>query len=153
MSLRAAFGLGAVTGMRSMMGLAVFSNHANQEKSSDNPVLKLLKRPEAAAVLKLMATGEVVMDKMPFTPDRVALQPLIGRMVLGGLVGAAAAKHDWIKGGAAGALGALSAAYASYYIRKALHDDRHIPNVVLGIVEDAVVVKLANTVVQNYEKG
>ncbi len=151
MNLLPAFGLGAVTGIRSMVGLALFSDHADEEREKHNPALRLLKMPQAAPILKVMAAGEVVMDKMPFAPDRTDAGPLIGRVVLGALVGAAISKDKWLQGGAVGALGALVSTYTFFHLRKALHDDRHIPNVVLGMVEDAIVLKVANTIVQQHE--
>lgn len=151
MSLLSAFGLGAVTGVRSMMGLAFFSEHANEDHEKNNPALTLLKMPQAAPIIKLMAAGEVVIDKMPFAPARTDAGPLIGRAVLGALAGAAISKDKWVQGGIVGALGAVAAAYLAYHLRKMLHDDRHIPNVVLGMVEDAVVLKVANAIVQQHE--
>ncbi len=156
MNLLPAFGLGAVTGIRSMMGLAFFSDHAKDEKKSwqgkdSNPALDLLKNPQVANLVKMMAAGEVVMDKLPLIPARTSAAPLIGRVVMGGLVGAAISKNKWIQGAAAGAVGALVATYAITYLRKTLHEDRHIPNVVLGIAEDALVVNAANAIVAHYE--
>jgi len=151
MSLLSAFGLGAVTGVRSMVGLAFFSDHANEDREKNNPALNLLQMPQAAPILKVMAAGEVVMDKMPFAPDRTAAGPLIGRAVLGALVGAAISKDKWVQGGIAGAVGAVVSAYTIYHLRKALHNDRHIPNMVLGMVEDAVVMKVADAIVQQHE--
>ncbi len=147
MNLLPAFGLGVVTGIRSMVGLAFFSDHANEEHSKNNPALKLLKMPQAAPILNTMAAGEVVMDKMPFMPNRTDAAPLLGRMAMGGLVGAAISKDNWVQGAVAGAVGALLSAYAIFHIRKALHEDRHIPNVVLGMVEDAIVLRMADAIV------
>jgi uncharacterized membrane protein len=151
MNLLPAFGLGAVTGIRSMMGLAFFSDHADEMKDESNPALDFLKRPRVAALLKIMAAGEVVMDKLPFIPARTEVAPLIGRIVIGGLVGAAISKEKWIQGGAVGAVGALASTYAITYLRKTLHDDRHIPDVVLGVAEDALVVKASDAIVAQYE--
>ena len=151
MNLFPAFGLGAITGMRSMMALAFVSDQAKKEKHrNDNPALNFLTQPQVTTALKAMAAGEVIMDKMPFTPNRTDAAPLIGRLVLGGLVGAAISKDKWIQGGVVGALGALLATYTAFYIRKTLHD-RHIPNVVLGVAEDAIVAKAADTLVERYE--
>ena len=151
MNFLPAFGLGAVNGLRSMMGLAFFSDRAEEKNThdSDNPALALLKRPETAAALKFMAAGEVLMDKMPFTPARTDLLPLMGRMVMGGLVGAAISKKDWMQGAAVGAAGALVATYAAYIVRKTLNEEAHIPNVVLGVVEDVIVVNAANTIMNH----
>ncbi|MCA0457989.1 MAG: DUF4126 family protein [Chloroflexi bacterium] len=148
MNFLPAFGLGLVSGLRSMMGLAFFSDRAEAKTThkNDNPALALLKRPETAAALKFMAAGEVIMDKMPFMPARTEAVPLMGRLAMGAFVGAAISKKEWIQGAAAGAAGALVASYAAYSIRKLLHDEAHIPNVVLGIAEDAVVVKAADAI-------
>jgi uncharacterized membrane protein len=152
MNLLPALGLGAVTGMRSMMGLAFFSDRAEEDKTNhDNPAMQFLSSPRTAALLKIFAMGEVLMDKLPFTPDRTDAAPLIGRVVLGGLVGAAVSKDNWIQGGAVGAIGALAATYAAHYIRKSLHDEQHIPDVLLGVAEDALVVGAANSIVEHYE--
>ena len=152
MNLFPAFGLGAMTGMRSMMALAFVSDHAEKEKRQKaNPALHILTLPQTVTALKFMAAGEVIMDKTPFAPNRTDAVPLIGRLVLGGLVGAAVSKDKWIQGGAVGALGALAATYAAYYIRKTLHDDQHIPNVLLGVAADAIVAQAANRMVEHYQ--
>lgn len=151
-NLLPALGLGAVTGMRSMMALAFFSDRAEEDKGErDNPALNFLRTPRTVALLKIFAAGEVIMDKMPFTPARTDLAPLMGRVVLGGLVGAAVSKDKWIQGGVVGALGALAASYVAYYIRKSLHDEQHIPDLLLGMAEDALVAKTANSIVAHYE--
>lgn len=148
MNLLPAFGLGLISGLRSMMGLAFFSDRAEEKSThkSDNPALALLKRPETAAALKFMAAGEVLMDKMPFTPARTDLVPLMGRLAMGAFVGAAISKKDWAQGAAVGAAGALVATYTAYIIRKTLNEEAHIPNLVLGVVEDVVVVKAADSI-------
>jgi uncharacterized membrane protein len=152
MNLLPALGLGAVTGMRSMVALAFLSDRAEETKSrQDNPALNFLKTPHTAALLKIMAAGEVLMDKLPTTPDRTDVAPLIGRLVLGGLVGAAVSKDNWIQGGAVGAIGALATTYAAHYVRKSLHDEQQIPDVVLGVVEDTIAATAANSIVEHYE--
>ena len=153
-NLLPALGLGAVSGMRSMMALAFFSDHAEDKKDRNaaaNPALNFLRSPRTAALLKIAAGGEILMDKLPFMPARTDAAPLIGRVVIGGLVGAAVSKDKWVQGGVVGALGALVTTYAMYYIRKSLHDEQHIPDVILGVAEDALVVKAANTIVEHYD--
>jgi len=152
-NLLPAFGLGAISGMRSMMALAFFSDHAEDENhgSKANPALNFLRSPRTVALLKIAAGGEILMDKLPFTPARTDAAPLIGRMVMGGIAGAAVSKKQWMQGAVVGALGALVTTYAMYHLRKSLHDDQHIPDVILGVAEDALVVTAANTIVEHYD--
>ena len=153
-----ALGLGAISGVRSMMGLAFFTNQTSgksdkkrKQAAAENPAMNLLNMPQTATVLKVMAAGEMVMDKMPFIPARTDAVPLLGRVAMGGLVGAAVSKDKWIQGGIVGALGALVATFVVTYLRKTLNEEVHIPNVVLGIAEDALVTNAANAIVHHYE--
>lgn len=153
-NLLPALTLGAISGMRSMMALAFVSDRAEDEKDHDpnpNPALTFLTEPRTVALLKIAAMGELLVDKLPFAPARTDVAPLLGRMVMGGLVGAAISKDKWLQGGAVGAVGALVTAYTAYHIRKSLHDQQHIPDVILGVAEDALVVKATNTLVEHYD--
>jgi len=153
-NLLPALGLGAVSGMRSMVALAFFSDRAEDKKGHDyasNPALNFLRSPRTVAFLKIAAGGEMLMDKLPFMPARTDAAPLLGRVVIGGLVGAAVSKDKWMQGSVVGALGALVTTYVMYYIRKTLHEEQHIPDVILGVAEDALVVKAANTIVEYYD--
>jgi len=146
-NLLPALGLGIVSGMRSMMGLAFLSDKVHDATGETNPALALLKLPQTALLLKVMGTGEAIFDKTPFIPARTAALPLIGRAVCGAFVGAAVSKKYWREGAVVGAIGAIGSTYAAYTIRKALQDEAHIPNVVLGFVEDTMAASIAHRIV------
>jgi uncharacterized membrane protein len=119
--------LAAVSGMRTFSGPAAvtFRHRAG-----------LLR---AAAFL---AAGEMVADKLPFIPDRVKPGPLAARAVSGAIVGGVIAHEDGANAAAGAMLGAaaaVAAAVAAYRVRKL----SPLPNVVNGMLEDALVFGLA----------
>lgn len=151
MSLTKAASLGALSGMRSIPALAVVSDAAEDHKDAGlNHIARdILAAPRVAALLKAMAVGEMMMDKMPFIPARTKLVPLMGRAVMGAAVGAAVMpRASWL-GGGIGALSAVGAAHLAYMTRKALHEKYEIPDGLLGVVEDAAVVSAAHLIVHN----
>lgn len=143
-SLALAAGLGLLSGMRSMAPLALLSRQlAGRSPRGRGPVLRLMASPRAAALLAALAAAEMAADKTPLVPDRTDALALGGRIGMGALAGAAVAR--W-RGGPAG-LGALlggAAAAASthfaYHLRKAAGEASPIPDPVLGLAEDALVL-------------
>ncbi|MBB3764551.1 DUF4126 family protein [Sphingomicrobium lutaoense] len=103
--------------------------------------LKWLGAPALAAILSLLAFGEIYADKQPQMKARTRPPPLIARMVSGALVGATVgASSDLALAGAA--LGTASAALgtlATFQVRRWLAErlGRDLP---AAIVEDVVVV-------------
>ena len=81
--------LGAVTGLRSMMSMAVlcwyvYTGHLVLDGSWDAWATKL----PTAILFTVLAVGELIADKLPRTPNRTSPGPLLVRIVMGGLVGA-----------------------------------------------------------------
>lgn len=149
MSLRQAITLGAVSGLRSMAGLATLVDHASRVPyANGNASLPdVLRARNTARLLRVLQIGEMVTDKLPFTPNRVDPLPLMGRAMFGGLVGALAYKQDRLAGGLAGASMAVIGAYMGYRVRKQLGTENHIPDPILAIIEDAITVTLAESAV------
>jgi uncharacterized membrane protein len=146
MALDKAVGLGALAGMRSMTALATLRDEIDTfEGSIDPSIIALLKSPEAAHAMRLMAVGEMIIDKLPFTPARTAPAPLIGRAVIGALLGMMATPEDRRRGALIGALAAVTGAFAAYSARRRLHTVYNIPDPILGMLEDAAVVALTRT--------
>ena len=98
--------------------------------------------PRAALITKLLAAGELVGDKLPMAPDRIAPGPLFGRVLSGALCGATlyAAGGNRIRIGALlGAVSAVAGAYGFYYLRHSVGQKFKVPDAMLGAAEDALV--------------
>ena len=85
-----AFGIGLVTGLRSMTGpaLVCWAAHLGWLNLEDAR-LAFMESTVATYGFSALALGELVADKLPFIPNRTSPGPLFGRVVLGALSGAA----------------------------------------------------------------
>ena len=140
-----ALALGAVAGLRSAMAPALLSRAASGPGVGQrgDTVYAAFTLPNVSTLLTLAAIGELVVDKLPILPDRIAIAPLAGRAASGALVGAAlfAAENASDQVGALlGALGAVAGASAGYYARVTATDSLGVPDLVVALVEDAVAV-------------
>jgi len=140
--------MGAVSGLRSFTGPAIVAEAANRK------ILKLDKTPlawlasgNAVKTSMALAVGELIADKLPFTPDRTGVPSLIARFLTGAVCGAAVAgkrkKNDLVIGAMVGGTAALAAAYAGLQYRKHVK----MPAVVAGLLEDAVAVGAGTAIV------
>lgn len=136
----AAAGLGAATGLRSFMGLAMASRELVDRPAGDMDALRRrLAGDTASYALSALAIGELVADKMPNVPNRVDTLPLAGRGVIGAAVGAMAAGEDrWLAGAVIGAVAAVTSAWIGWAVRKEAGWATGLPDPVLAVVEDAV---------------
>jgi uncharacterized membrane protein len=140
-----AIGMGVIAGMRSMSAPAIVSNYLahNPSKSIAKTPFRAMGSSRTAGVLKALALGEMVADKLPMIPARIAPGPLVARGVSGALCGAsvfAAEGERPAKGGLAGAVAAIASAYAFYHLRRRIGQESKVPDVALGFTEDAIVV-------------
>jgi uncharacterized membrane protein len=144
MLLVLAFGIGIVAGLRSMTPPAVVAWAARLGHLEFAPTpLGWLGSGIAAWIFAAAAVGELVGDKLPSTPNRTAVGPLIARLLSGALAGSAlAAGHAGsLPGGAvAGALGALVGAFGGYRARTGLVRALGTPDYVVALLEDVVAV-------------
>jgi uncharacterized membrane protein len=144
MSFLLAFTLGALTGLRSMTPPAAISwaAHLGWINLSQSP-LAFMGATVTMCLFSVLAVGELIADKLPFIPSRLAAGPLAGRILLGGLCGAAlcAAGGQSILGGAAlGAVGGIAGSFAGYHARATLVHTALIPDVAVALVEDAITI-------------
>ena len=138
-------GFATLAGMRCMSAPALFSHYLSRNPSwlLLNSPLRLLQKPLVATGFKLAAAGEMVMDKLPSTPARIAPPALLGRLLSGALVGAALYKSregNATTGAVVGGLGAVAAAFISYALRMGISKQANWPVAAVGVGEDALVL-------------
>ncbi|MBL3658014.1 DUF4126 family protein [Fulvivirga sediminis] len=141
-------GLGAVTGLRSMLGPAMLCFYLNREPQSFKR--RALKLSSLQKVTTVMAVGELIGDKLPFAPDRVNPTALAGRALMGALVGAILFKDGGksaYRGGIIGGVTAMLAAGVGYYLRKKVGQATEIEDPYLGAAEDLIAIGSGFTMV------
>jgi uncharacterized membrane protein len=117
--------LASATGARTFSGLAAIS-----------------RRPPT----KMFAAGELIFDKVPSVPSRLAPSSLIGRVAAGAIVGAIVGHrtgNNRVGSALVGGAIAFASAHLTYRMRRALGE--HMPATAAAIVEDGVVVGAATT--------
>jgi uncharacterized membrane protein len=139
-----AFLIGVIAGLRTMTAPAVVAWAANRHwlNLHDSP-LAFMGSNAAVAVFTVLALGELIIDKLPSTPNRTKLLGLIGRSVLGGLCGAAvgaSGAQSIALGAVLGVAGAIGGAFAGYEIRNRLVRALKVPDFVIALLEDAVAI-------------
>lgn len=138
-------GFATLAGMRSVSAPTFLSHHLARQPVAGlaGSWLRFLQKPAAATVLKVLAAGEIVADKLPNAPDRVAPPVLLGRLLSGALVGAAwyKSRHGRaLSGGLLGALVAGGATFISYALRTGISKQTGVPGALVGVGEDALVL-------------
>lgn len=140
-----AVGLGVLAGMRTASAPAITSHilrhhhSANLEKSS----LGFMQSKNVATVLKVLAVGELFVDKLPSTPKRIKPAAVIFRCLAGALAGASiykASGNNILQGAVLGSVAALGSTFGSYFLRKDAVNKFHTFDPLIGAIEDALVV-------------
>lgn len=151
-----AVGLGAVTGMRSMTGVAMAARELADrpdgwiQRRRQGPLEAWLAKDVVAAGLTVAAAGELLVDKLPGTQDRIASGSLVGRGLIGGLVGALAAREDApLLGAAVGAAAAVAASYGAWFLRREVARVTFLPDPAIALAEDALAISAARELVQD----
>jgi uncharacterized membrane protein len=139
-----AFLIGVISGLRSMTAPAVtaWGAHLNWLKLHGTP-LSFMASIVAVVILTLFAAAELVVDKLPSTPSRLAPRGLIARIVLGGLSGAclaAAGMQSIALGVVLGAAGGIAGAYAGHALRVGLVKALKVPDFAIALLGDAVAI-------------
>lgn len=131
--------LGVLAGMRSMAAPAVIG--------------QLSRRAPYANVSRFLAVGEFIADKLPLTPNRTNVGPLLGRAFTGGLSGAvlcSGRKRSSFLGALIGAAAAIGAAYGAYELRRRAGQKLHVSDRVIGLSEDILVVSLGAALMAHF---
>lgn len=140
--------IGAVSGLRSMVGPAIISQAAgNKVVDVRHTPLAWMSSNKTIRTTAILAAAEMVADKLPFMPSRTKKPALLGRFVTGALCGAAVSrtrKHeDRIIGALVGGGAAVVAAYLGMEYRK----HTGLPRLGAAVVEDAVALTAGSAVV------
>ena len=136
----------SLSGLRSMAAPALLSRaiRHNPTTAKTAPLANLLGR--LSPLFQVLMVGEMAADKPPFVPARTSPGPLFGRALSGALVAAAlfAAHERSGKGVRArrGAVSAVAAAYAGENLRSQGVQKLGVPDPLLGLVEDGLVLFL-----------
>jgi uncharacterized membrane protein len=138
--------LGVVTGMRTQVPLALLAADAKRGHfAADSAPPALLRSSAALPLLTIAAAGEMVVDKLPIAPSRLAPGPLFGRFLFGGLAGALVARRAGqriLTGAVLGAGGAGIGAFAGYHVRVWLGETTGLPDPIWGTLEDILALAL-----------
>ena len=140
-----AFLIGAASGLRSLIGLAAVSWAAHAGiLPLDHTWLAFLGYSFTPYILTVLAIGEMVNDKLPRTPSRLAPPGFIARIVTSALCGLATglSGKGMIVGLVAGIMGAVAGTFGgakarSLLARKFGHD---LP---AALLEDVVAIGIA----------
>ncbi|MEP6713938.1 MAG: DUF4126 family protein [Terriglobia bacterium] len=127
MSLLCAAGIGAVSGLRSFSGPAFVKD---------------------STVLKVLAAGELIADKLPFIPNRTETPSLVFRAASGAFCGyticgkRASSATRWFAA-MVGATAAVASAYGGFEYRRRVK----LPPLLAALLEDAVAVGTGRAVI------
>jgi uncharacterized membrane protein len=135
--------LGAATGGRSMTGLAGVA--LTTPAGTGGGWLGRLASPGGRVLVVAAAAGELVADKSPKIPSRLAPVPLAARVALGALAAAALARRDHAPAGLPVALAGaatVGGSVAGAAWRRAIPQRDGLP-LVAAIAEDAAAIGLA----------
>jgi uncharacterized membrane protein len=136
--------IGIVAGLRSMTAPAAVAWAARFGwLHLEGTPLAFLSSAIATYPLAVLMLAELIADKLPKTPSRTRPGPFIGRIVTGGLAGAAltaGAGRSLLLGAVLGALGAVAGTLGGYTARTRLVRALGVRDHVIALAEDAVAV-------------
>jgi uncharacterized membrane protein len=143
MTLLFAFLIGLFAGLRSLTPPAAvaWAVHLGWLKLT-RPV-SLVGSVPAVVILSLLAITEIIVDKLPNTPNRTARLGLMARIVTGGLTGACVSLgggRSAVVGAALGVTGGIVGCFGGYDVRARLVKSLRQPDFNLALVEDLIAI-------------
>ena len=135
-----ALGLGALSGVRSMSGPAVLAS--TLERHGKDVISGRKLGFPLGRVLTLLAAGEFVADKLPFTPARTMPPSLVARTFSGAFVGLATARkrEARLAPTLVGAAAAAASTFASYHLRRLATQRSKRLGYGMAVAEDALAL-------------
>src|SRR3954468_13325056 len=142
-----AIGIGAVAGLRSMTAPAAVTWAAHERWiSSPGRRFRFLRRNSAASVISALALGELIADKLPFTPNRTAPSALAARILSGAACAAALSasygseKKYVATTAVVGGLAAVTGAFIGMTARRKLQQKLQVSDTAIAVAEDALAI-------------
>jgi uncharacterized membrane protein len=138
MVLGLAFAIGIIAGLRSFTAPAAvcWAAHLGWLHLGGSK-LAFLGTTTAVCISTGLALVELVLDKLSWIGARTKPGPLIDRLIMGGLSGAALGMWG---GAVAGALGALVGTFGGYQARHGIVSKGALPDIAVALVEDVIAV-------------
>ena len=148
------FGIGFLCGLRAFAPLALISWMSvwGWTPVAGSPFW-FIGHQAFAITLSILAILELVGDKLPKTPPRIQVMPLVGRCVSGGMAAAAlavAAGRPWLHGLLLGPIGSVVGAFGGYYVRRSVVAKLRLPDLIVALVEDFVTIAGTLFLVHNF---
>ena len=136
--------LGGLTGLRALTPITViaWTLHLHRMSILGSP-LHFLHTTTAVVILTILAVGELVADKLPFTPSRLKAPGLIARIIFGficGTISGQAWGANWETCAGVGLVGAIAGALIGYEVRKGWVHSFHWHDFPVALLEDVVAV-------------
>jgi uncharacterized membrane protein len=147
------FLIGVIAGLRAMTAPAVVSWAARLGwLHLENTPLAFLGFAATPYIISVLAIGELIADKLPKAPSRKSPPGFIGRIVTGGLSGAAlgASGGSWIVGLVAGVIGAVVGTLGGYEFRVRLVKAIGGKDFPIALLEDAIAIGGALLIVSRF---
>ena len=139
-----AFLIGGVSGLRTLTAPAAVAWGAHRNwLNLHASIFAFMGSTAAVVIFILLALFELVIDKLPSTPSRLAPRGLVPRIFSGALCGACVAgagAQSILLGAIVGVAGALAGAFAGNKIRASLVKALKVPDFVIAVLEDAVAI-------------
>ena len=138
------FSIGVIAGLRSLTAPALVSWAALLGwLDLSGSWLSFLGSRTAVTILSLLALAELVADKLPKTPNRTSIGPLVFRAITGGFSSIAlceSARQPLVLGLTLGVVGAIAGAFAGYQIRHRLVKTFGLPDFRVALAEDIFAI-------------
>jgi uncharacterized membrane protein len=138
-------GIGTLAGMRTSSAPAITSQILthHHSKKLEHSLFNFMQSKVVANTLTFLTIGEVIIDKLPSTPNRIKPAGFAFRCLSGALAGACIYKATGGKALVGILLGSATAAastYLSFLARKTIVEKSKIFDPIIGVVEDALVI-------------
>ncbi len=150
-----AFLIGVVAGLRSMTAPAAVSWAARFGRLHlEHSWLAFFGYAATPYIVTALAVGELIADKLPKAPSRKAPLGFSGRIITGGLSGAAlgVSGGSWIGGLLAGILGAIAGTLGGYQLRTSLTRANGGKDFPIALLEDAIAIAGAILIVTRFSR-